>query len=63
VGEGRYYYKGDRLWRTLNFELETLRSALPLSPLGYAAYMSEASLKKGVGRLKELETWNLKKYI
>ena len=26
----------------------------PLSPLGYAAYMSEASLKKGVGRLKEL---------
>ena len=43
---------------TLNLELETLRSALPLSPLGYAAYMSEASLKKGVGRLKELETWN-----
>jgi len=37
-------------------ELGTLRSALPLSPLGYAAYMSEASLKKGVGRLKELET-------
>ena len=31
----------------------------PLSPLGYAAYMSEASLKKGVGRLKELGTWNL----
>ena len=30
----------------------------PLSPLGSAAYMSEASLKKGVGRLKELETWN-----
>jgi len=37
-------------------KLETLRSALPLSPLGSAAYMSEASLKKGVGRLKELET-------
>jgi len=37
-----------------------LRSALPLSPLGFAAYMSEASLKKGVGRLKELGTFFLR---
>ena len=33
---------------------QTTRSALPLLPLGYAAYMSEASLKKGDSRLKEL---------
>jgi len=33
---------------------QTTRSALPLLPLGSAAYMREASLKKGDSRLKEL---------
>jgi len=40
---------------TWNLELGTLNFAL-----GSAAYMSEASLKKGVGRLKELGTLNFK---